>query len=230
MKKLLALVVLGLVSSPAVAADLGGQGGYKDDVVSPCAGVSWTGFRVGALVGVGSTGTGSGTGTESYVNDAGHTVTRTGDLSGNYQLNTVGQIEVGGDWQFKNSGLVIGAFGDLGYGFGTSELTYSLNGRVGFAAGNALFYGFGGVEKAHLVHDLSTLSGTTLATLKADPTGFVYGLGIDVSLGRGWYAGVRAERVDYGTFTAKGSSGGYSYTASTSGTDDRGFLTLGYKF
>jgi hypothetical protein len=231
-KRLLVIAVLGLMASPAVAADLGGQGGgYKDDlssVVGPCAGVSWTGFRIGVLAGIGMTGSGSGTGTASGTSD-GKAWTDPLDVSGGSQLSTVGQLEIGADYQFKGSPVVIGAFGNLGYGSGTAEVTYSANGRIGLATGNVLFYGFGGYEKAHLVHTLSDLSGTTLASLKADPDGFVYGAGIDIALGH-WYVGLRAERADYGSFSIKGSGKGISYNADVSANDDRGLITVGYKF
>jgi len=231
MKKLLALAVIGLMSTPAAAADLGGS--TKDsysDATPQCAGVSWTGLRIGGLVGVGMTGIGNGTGTDSYTIEN-NALTDHFNTSGTYQMSTVGQLEIGGDWQFKNSPLVIGAFGNLGYGSGTTEVTYSINGRAGLAVGNALFYGFGGYEKAHLVHDLNDLStGTYLASIKADPAGLVYGVGVDIILTRGWYVGLRAERADYGTLTAKGSSSTNSYAIKTSGTDDRGLVTIGYKF
>lgn len=233
MKKLLALAILGMMSAPAGAADLGAQGGYKDDlsnVVGPCAGVSWTGLRVGGFIGVGSTGIGSGDGVKSGVDEGGSWHDSI-NVSGGYQLSTIGQLEFGYDHQFKNSPLVIGVFGNLGFGSGTSRLTYSGDVRVGLAWGNALFYGFGGWEKAHVVHDISDIrTGASVASMKADPDGFVYGLGVDVALGRGWYAGVRAERVDYGNLTAKGSSGGVDYRVNVSGTDERGLLTVGYKF
>jgi opacity protein-like surface antigen len=177
------------------------------------------------------TGIGSGTATETYNVEGKPYTTHPYNISGVYQLSTIGQVEIGYDYHFKNSGLVIGVFGDVGFGSGTSEITYSIDGRVGFALGNALIYGFGGWEKAHLVHEMTYIDTNELAAkLKADPDGFVYGLGVDVALGRGWYAGVRYERVDYGKVTAKGSANNVDYVASVSGTDDRGLLTLGYKF
>jgi hypothetical protein len=232
MKKLLVLAILGAMSATATAADLGGS--MKDsyiDVTPQCAGVSWTGLRIGGLVGVGMTGIGSGDGTMSgqSIDTKDHTAPL--NTSGAYQMSTVGQLEIGGDWQFKNSPIVIGAFGDLGYGSGTAEMTYSVNGRVGVAVGNALFYGFGGYEKAHVVHDMTNLSsGDYIATLKADPAGLVYGVGVDIALTSHWYVGLRAERADYGSLTAKGSASGVDYVANVSGTDDRGLVTVGYKF
>jgi hypothetical protein len=233
MKRLLTLAILGAMSGPALAADLGAQGGYKDDlsnVVGPCAGVNWTGLRIGGLAGVGMTGIGSGEGTANGHYTDGESWTESLFTSGAYQMSAVGQLEVGYDHQFRGTPIVIGAFGNIGFGSGATEITYSGNLRAGFSAGNALFYGFGGWEKAHAVRNLSWPNGETIASMKADPDGFVYGAGVDVSLGRGWYAGVRAERADYGTLTAKGSANGVAYDIKTSATDDRGLLTLGYKF
>jgi hypothetical protein len=237
MKKLLALAVVGLFSTSASAADLGVSTKDTYEVAPQCAGVSWTGFRVGGLVGVGMTGIGSGTGTANGTSEGIHhwnaNETSWSDpfnSSGASQLSTVGQIEIGADYQFKNSPVVIGAFGNLGYGSGTAEVTYSGNIRAGLAAGNALFYGFGGYEKAHLAHEITSLnSGNFITNLKADPDAFVYGVGVDIALGH-WYVGLRAERADYGTLTAKGSNNGVSYVVNTSGTDDRGLITLGYRF
>jgi|WetSurMetagenome_2_1015567.scaffolds.fasta_scaffold00947_16 hypothetical protein len=229
MKRLLAFAIIGMMSAPAIAADLGGQGGYKDDlssVVGPCSGVSWTGLRIGGLVGVGMTGIGSGDGTVSEPDSK----PRDFNTSSASQLSTVGQVEIGADYQFKNSPVVIGAFGNFGYGSGAAEVTYSGNVRAGLAAGNALFYAFGGYEKSHLAHEVTDINtGSLITTMKADPDALVYGVGVDIALGH-WYVGLRAERADYGTFTAKGSNNGVSYVVDTSGTDDRGLVTLGYKF
>lgn len=228
MKKLLALAILGMMSAPAGAADLGAQGGYKDDLsgaVAPCAGVSWTGLRVGGFIGVGMTGVGSGTASISDGENYAHR-----SVFGGYQMSTFGEIELGADYQFKGSPVVIGVFGDLGYGSGAMELTYGAKLRAGLAYGNALVYGFAGVEKAHYVHDLSTAGGNSIVSLSADPAGVAYGLGVDVALGRGWYAGVRYERVNLGSLKASGDSYGYHFSAESTATNDRGLLTVGYKF
>jgi hypothetical protein len=232
MKKFLIGLSMLMFSAPAMAADLGNQGGgFKDDalsnVVGPCAGVSWTGFRIGLGVGVGQTGLGSGTESSTSGN-----VISTDVVNGGYQMETVGQVELGYDYQFRNSPLVIGAFGNLGYGSGPTQFTYGADVRAGLAWGNALFYGFVGYEKSHLAHDLTNTTGSAvLASMKADPDGVAFGAGVDVNLGRGWYAGVRAERVDYGLLTATGTGAtNIAYKADISGTDDRGLLTLGYKF
>lgn len=230
MKRIILAAAALLMTGSAYAADLGGS--LKDtysEAAPQCAGVSWTGLRIGGLVGVGATGIGSGEGTASGVKD-GDRWTDQLTTTGAYQLSTIGQLEIGGDWQFKGTPLVIGAFGNIGFGSGTTDLTYSLNGRVGVAVGTALIYGFGGWEKAHAARELTDFYGAPITTMKSDPDGFVYGAGVDVALGRNWYVGVRAERVDYGTLTAKGSADGVDYVVKTSATDNRGLLTLGYKF
>jgi hypothetical protein len=229
--KAVALLASMLLAAPASAADLGGTGGYKDDlsgVVGPCAGVSWTGFRVAGLLGAGVTGTGTGSGTISWGSESITDI----PIAGGYRMSTFGAIEIGGDYQFKGSPLVIGAFGDIGSNFAAgSDVAYSVRGRIGLAYGNALLYSFVGVEKAHATGKITNVAtGSELVSVAADPTGVAYGLGVDVALGPHWYAGIRWERVNYSAFNLTGSVSNADVSVHTTATDDRGLFTVGYKF
>jgi opacity protein-like surface antigen len=206
-----ALAVLAF-ASPSFAADLGG---YKDGG-SPCVdGVSysWTGVRISALGG--------------YNLTAVHGSTTAGETVTGYAFdrsNAVGELELGVDYQFRGTPIVLGVFGDVGVA-GVNALTYGAKGRAGLAFGNALVYGFAGVEKEHQKVGDSYLP-SSLAGFSGDPVGVAYGLGADVAFGPHWYGGVRWERVSFQSYSKAVTAASTSAKAD----EDRGLITLGYKF
>lgn len=214
---MVAAAVLTFVS-PALAADLGG---YKDRD-APCVdGVSysWTGMRVSVLGG--------------YDLSAVHGSTTTGETVTGYAFdrsNAVGEIEIGADYQFRGTPIVLGVFGDVGVA-GVNQLTYGFKGRAGLAFGNALVYGFGGVEREHQKIDGSYLP-SQLSGFSGDPTGVAYGLGVDVAFGPHWYGGVRWERVSFQSYSkaVAATTSTAAASASARADEDRGLLTLGYRF
>jgi hypothetical protein len=174
MKRLLALSILGALSGPALAADLGAQGGYKDDlssVVGPCAGTSWTGLAVSTLV---SSDIASASATGS-------------DLSISYRNMTVGaRLEY--STQLRNSPVVLGAFGEMSYnGFSDAINAGSLSESAGVTAGLV----FGNV-KPYISLSAEFADGLS-------QVGFGYGAGVEFKLGGHWVAALEGRRINWDT-------------------------------
>jgi opacity protein-like surface antigen len=173
MKKLLAFAVVGMMSTPALAADLGGQGGYKDDlsgVVGPCAGVSWTGVTLSGSIStdVASAHLGS-------------------DLSASVRDVSFG-ARLAYDHQFQNSPLVAGVFGELNYN-GVAN-TIGLN-ALSESAGVTLGVAFGNVKP------FVSLSGEFVDGF--NKKGIGYGGGVEFKLSQHWVAAAEWRRINWNT-------------------------------
>ena len=142
MKKfLLATIAFIALAAPALAADLGPRG-YARAPVFAAPIYNWTGFYIGGHLG----------GAFSASNNF------NGLVLSDYEARLLGGVQAGADWQFAPS-LVVGVEGQYswlgknyinaifpgGYAYSNNQRGLgSITGRVGYAAGPALFYVKGG--------------------------------------------------------------------------------------
>jgi outer membrane immunogenic protein len=220
------------LSGTASAADMP----VKAPALPPA--VSWTGFYLGAHGGVAwldasQTVTGDPLGTCSTVPGTRCTVHATGAIFG-------GQI--GYNWQSQN--WVFGIEADAS---GTSlkktqnvspqSLSHDINekvdwlasvrGRLGWAIGDTLFYGTGGVAFGHFDAGWLRIGGLARAQFDNTATGWVAGGGIEKIFSRNWSA--RVEFLHYGFGKDSfGSTIGGTYT--TAFRHDVSVVRLGLNF
>lgn len=194
---MLSAVLVGLVGSPAVAADL--YVAPVDVVLASTAAHDWSGLYAGLDVG-GKFGGG-------YIDQFNDFYYYDGILAG---------VHVGYNWQ-TGSSLVLGLEGDLalynswlsstnfGAGFSARlNATGSIRARVGVAAGNALLYGTAGVIAANQTYAPGAATPATRTHL-----GWVAGVGMQYAVDDNW--SVRAEylRFDPGSQTYNVGLGDY---------------------
>lgn len=210
----------------ASAADLGIP--YKAAPFAPPPVASWTGLYLGGAVGYswGSdhlleyfTANGAFTGFEKRYDTSGIVGGLYG--GGNYQFGST-VIGLEGDIEAANAR---GSWSDpLVGGEGNTVLDWqgSLRGRLGYAAGNVLFYGTGGVAFGKLSHTYFNQLTSIAETTSSVRTGWTAGAGVEVAVNPNLL--VRAEY----RFTDYGQSRYDSVTSfpGLSGTQDPRFSTV----
>src|SRR5580700_2679220 len=214
MKKIMlgvvALVAIG--AGPALAADLPARTYTKAPVVVPEPVYNWTGFYIGAN---GGYGWGS---SNWFFSPAGTSVSNStsGGLAGgqigyNWQVapNWVVGLEADGDWaNIKGSTSCPNTAFNC---FSNTDDLASFRGRVGYAAGPALFYGTGGVGYAHTSYSAltvvgglpaSTVAGTATGLFGTDRWGYAAGAGIEYGFTPNWSAKIEYMHYGFSTVTA----------------------------
>ncbi len=201
MKKLLlgSVAIAALAVSPALAADLPARPVYKGAAPVVVAGYDWSGCYIGANVG--------GVRGRSNINiplypanfdlDMSSLVAG-GQLGCNVALGStfILGIEGDADWlQLRGDALTTGAAAER-YRVDWNW-TASIRGRLGFAAGNALFYVTGGPGWAHL-RETNFIPGAVVTTAQSGThQGWVFGGGIDYGLTQNWVLGVEYLHARY---------------------------------
>jgi outer membrane immunogenic protein len=149
--------------SAANAADVyAPSGSLKDEPAAYYPAITWTGFYIGAHAG-------------STV-DAQNTFELDGvEVDQDLDDTGLAGFQIGYNWQ-KASHLVLGIEGDVSFPFDDIGVDYfaSIRGRLGYAAGNALFYASGGVAFLGFEDDG--------ASDDDNLTGYTVGLGMDYKL------------------------------------------------
>ncbi len=192
------------VATQVNAADLYAPGGMKDTpyVVAP----TWTGFYVGANVGGGWSQL-----------DSSWDFTRIDINTTNEATGVVGGGQVGFNWQ--TGAFVIGAEADfdgfgfshtrdiisipaLGRGLGTridSGFALDATGRLGYAAGPALFYAKGGY--AYFDGKIGLDAPSPLNVNKSGIDGWTIGGGIEYKFSSAWSVKGEYQYYDFGSVT-----------------------------
>jgi outer membrane immunogenic protein len=211
MKKLtLALAAAtALISVPALAADLGVRPMAKAPAyVAPVAFANWNGFYIGAQIGYQWGNVGAGV-FDRFDNE----IFGFGDFGLNAN-GVVGGVHAG--FNFQTGAIVWGIEGDFeGSGVDGSRATPlvcgvcghdfdtrwqgSVRGRLGFAAGNALFYVTGGVAFANLRHQY--FSGLFTESFSETRTGWTIGVGTEWMFSPNWTARLEYRYADFGHVT-----------------------------
>jgi outer membrane immunogenic protein len=197
------------------AADLGS---YKDEPVITAYGPSWGGLYIGASVGF-------GVGDTSHEFDIQTDLVNVDDedgplvdlieglLSGGHDLNgAVYGAHLGYNWQMNKTvfGVEVGIFGSEIDGeddFGPlalfnakTDLEYygRLIGRVGYAEGSTLFYGFGGLAWGDVTTTFSLLNVAEIAEVETDHVGWTAGVGLEHAFNDRFSVRVEYAHVDLG--------------------------------
>ena len=197
MKKiLLATSALAALGGSALAADLGPRG-YAREPIFAAPIYNWTGFYLGGHLG----------GAFSTSN------TFNGLVLSDYEARFLGGVQVGADWQFATN-WVIGAEGQYSW-LGKNNINAifpggvvysndqrglgSITGRVGYAAGPALFYVKGGYAYSDHRETL-TFAGVPVAfTLDAShKNGWTVGGGVEYMFAANWTAKAEYQYYDFG--------------------------------
>src|SRR3974390_1833970 len=207
---LIALVSLGALATPAMAADLPRKATPALPAQSIQA-VNWTGFYVGVHVGY-SWGNGDGnltydpgTGPLAIFDPSGRTIDGHGWLAGgqigfNYQLNSiVFGLEADASWTgLKGSGSFTTNAASTNWAIENRlEWFGTVRGRVGFAVNNFLLYGTGGVALGQTKSSLVVTNLIPCCLLTANGSvnenllGWAAGAGIEWMYARNW--SVKAE-------------------------------------
>jgi opacity protein-like surface antigen len=184
MKKLLALAVLGALSTSAAAADLGGS--MKDtyeSAVAPCGSKTWTGFTLSV-------------GIRADMMDIGQTSIANGaDLSASVRdLGVEGHLAA--DYQFANSPLVLGGFGSIGYNGASTVIDESLGVIGGVAIGNVLPYAL--ISAEFMDTKWSDFAGGT-SSFGITSSGYGVGGGVKFRITNHLVAGVEYKRIYWGS-------------------------------
>lgn len=215
-KLLLASAALALISaSPGFAADLPVKAPPMPEPV-----FTWTGLYFGGNAGWGWSRTvstelppGSGAFPIGTVFSADNTSGFLAGVQGGFNYQTAYNLVVGaeGEWTWTNmSGTAAPTISTVPRFAGFSSITTgktteiaALTGRIGYAAGNWLFYGKGGVALDHT--NSSGLSfnpnGTLFETTSTgtDRSGWVVGAGFEWAFAPAWSAKIEYEHFDFGS-------------------------------
>ena len=216
---LLASVALVAISGTAFAADLPSRRAPPVFAPPPPPIFSWTGFYIGVQVGL-AFGRDAETfyapgfpelGTASILNGRPNGIIGGGHVGYNYQLPGFGGF--GG---FGGGGLVVGIEGDLdgtdyrstqtlgagdfafSQGF-KSDIGGSLRGRLGIAAGRALFYATGGVALAEFQENYGTILGAD--QYNHSRVGYTVGAGVEYAITTNLSIRGEYRYTDYGHYT-----------------------------
>lgn len=94
------------------------------------------------------------------------------------------------------------------FGTATTDINWfsTVRGRIGLAAGPALFYATGGVAFADIDHDISLSNGTSLSDSNVE-TGYVVGGGVEYAFAPRWSMKAEYLYMDFGNQTLAGSGG-----------------------
>jgi outer membrane immunogenic protein len=217
-KKIIAVLAASVgVCGTASAADLGGS--LKDDV-APMAAYSpiWTGLYVGGSVGF---GTGDTSGKLKFDEREMEVLSQESDgggfnlgdlFSSDYDVNgAIYGVHVGYNWQrgpivfgveAAYNGTNIDGNDSAVFGLVESERELdwyaTLVGRLGYASGNVLFYGFGGLAWGTVDTTLSVpLFGASVSG-DTDHLGWTAGVGIEYALNERFSVRVEYSHVDLG--------------------------------
>ena len=198
MKKfLLTTVAFAALGAPALAADLGPRGYAKAPIFAAPI-YNWTGFYIGGHLG----------GAFSASNNF------NGLALSDYEARLLGGVQAGADWQFAPNWVVgvegqyswlgknyINAIFPGGYAYSNNQRGLgSITGRVGYAAGPALFYVKGGYAYSDHRETL-TFGGVPVAfTLDAShKNGWTAGGGVEYMFATNWTAKAEYQYYDFGS-------------------------------
>ena len=212
---LLSSAALAALSTASLAADLPARKTAPAPIVAPI--FTWTGFYVGAQVGAGWT-------SNKVTDSIGATVVGTGSLNTN---GVVGGLHAG--YNLQSGAFVYGIEADLELAglnkssnalfavpggalfagvYGLSSKTDwqgSVRGRLGYAAGPALFYVTGGVAFANVKTGYTSAAGGALAagsySFSDTRAGWTLGGGLEYAFNSNWSARVEYRYTDFGSFT-----------------------------
>lgn len=218
MKRLLLASVASLISTGVFAADLPARTYTKAPIMAPPPVFDWTGFYIGAHIGGGWADLGSielPPGNVTFPVGAAFTKDNlTGFLGG---------VQAGYNWQ-TSSNIVLGVEGEYSWAdiHGTETTISPVNGfnstvsaktkdfalataRLGYAAGNWLFYGKGGGAWGN---GSSTGVGTLAngrffdnTTTGSSRIGWVAGVGVEWGFAPNWSAKLEYNHIDFGSRT-----------------------------
>lgn len=231
-KSLLAGVSLGAIAlaGGAQAADLGSRPVYKAPVAAPV--WSWTGFYVGANVGVARARTDVSGGVLTGPFDS----TKTG---------VIGGVQAGYNWQFNS--LVVGLEGDISAAslnrstsagsLGLTGDTFNarmpwlgtVRGRIGWAFDRTLVYGTGGAAFAQLKDEYVSPLFPFTASSSSTVTGWTAGGGVEYAFANHWTAKAEYLHVGFPDRTAADSAGS-GYVFNFKDSLDVGRVGINYKF
>ena len=222
-----------LIGCPALAADMA----VKAPPPAPPPQYNWTGFYIGGTAGWawGSFDPTSSTATVPVgeINTDVPAINAAG-VQRIKPSGFIGGFEAGYNWQPSN--LLFGLEGDIESfhlhgsastgpvvyhgGAGTFTLTSTAStdwlatarGRLGYAAGNWLFYATGGFAFTDLHGNFSfsetAFGGSEAASLSSSKTGYAVGGGVEASLSRQWSVKAEYLFVDFGRVSAFGTAAG----------------------
>jgi outer membrane immunogenic protein len=217
MKKLFVagIAAAAFCGAPAFAADMPVKGPYA----APAPAFSWTGFYVGGEGGYGrgnsidfSPVNGATSGTYGISGATGG-----GTAGYNWQLDPHWVVGLETDFSFANihGSRTVGISFGCGNNCSTKVDDFgTVRGRIGFAQGNALFYGTGGwaYGRTKVGFANCTAPGTCGTN---DVNGWTAGGGIEYALNRNWSAKIEYLRVNFGNFVYSNSGicAGFSCTS-----------------
>lgn len=205
MKKLLLASAL-LISLPAVAsaADLA-SAPYTKAPMAMDPGINWSGFYIGAMGGYGQS---------DRVRTTVGGVTFTGtsnDINGGFGGGTIGYNWQSGPLVFGLEADAAGAdLSDSATALGVTvteriDAFGSATGRIGYAAGAALFYAKGGYAWADNTISASVVGAGTVFSESHIHSGWTLGGGIEYMFVRGWSGKLEYMYADYGNQTYLGA-------------------------
>jgi outer membrane immunogenic protein len=223
-----ALAASVLQLQPANAADL--PIFTKAPVIAP----SWTGFYIGGEVGYAwgrdhtvetFSATGASTGFE-WRYDLDHVVG--GGFAGfNYQF---GSLVAGLEADIEAAGNKGGFYDPPGAGDTHIKWQGTARGRLGFAAGPALFYATGGLAFADISHTYVQVITPISETTSGIRTGWTAGVGVDYAVTRNLLARVEYRYTDYGKYQYDSVTAFPGLTGQQSPTLNTLRVGLAYKF
>jgi outer membrane immunogenic protein len=248
MRKVLGLVgATLLLAGPALAADLSRPPAYKAPALVPV--FSWTGWYIGGNIGYGwgestdpaisSTGVNFGPGTFSSLKPKG--VIGGGQIGYNWQINPSWVLGLEADFQGADitaSGItpVVSGAGVPGTTSLSEKLDFFGTGRVrlGYAAGNWLLYGSGGVAygnvKSTVDFDVPSAAFFLSGSHSETRVGWAGGGGVNYAMTPNWILGVDYLHYDLGHTSVTGVLDGVSITASQNVAGDIVRGVINYKF
>jgi outer membrane immunogenic protein len=178
-----------LMSNPAVAADLPRMP-LKAPPLPPAV-YDWTGFYLGANVGVGVSETHATSTLFDFAIDRSATGFTGGVQAGaNLQMQSL-VLGVEADFgSLRTDRNVLALFGDFtGAHVGSSSNWYgTVRGRLGYTSGPSLFYGTGGAAWVNLTNTIGDEPFLPAAAVHTTASGWTAGAGIETMLGGNWTA------------------------------------------
>ena len=235
------LYLLSTVSALALAGNaFAADMPVKAPIVAPAAVFSWTGFYVGGHGGVAwldhsqTITTQSTSCTEAFGTPTKCSVDASGAVFGgqvgfNWQVNQlVFGIEADASWTNLKKTAVYTTFGFPFTLNDKVEWLSSVRGRLGFAIGQTLVYGTGGVAFANFDAGWQRNTAGGRNQLDKTVTGWVAGGGIEHAFTRNWSA--RAEFLHYGLGKSTNSNNYFGQTYSTVFRHDVSVVRLGINF
>ena len=235
MRKVLGLVGATLLfAGPALAADLGKPPPYKAPALMPV--FSWTGWYIGGNIGYGwgeSTDPGISSnhiifGSNTFTNLKPKGVIGGGQIGYNWQVNPSWLIGLEADFQgadIKDSGtkattLFVNGVGNPATNSLSEKLDFlgTVRGRLGWTAGNWLFYGSGGLAygnvKSTVDFDVPTIPLAVSGSHSETRVGWAAGGGINYAVTPNWILGVDYLHYDLGHTSVTGVDPVFGVTVS----------------